>query len=220
VAESHTNTPNYFVVWRCVALVGMVLVFYTYVGRFVLPGDLLPLCLGDPQTAVDQTLFSSGSSFYFVSALSAIAALWLAASTLAESLRSGGCSAGFAWSSSLAAMAGIGLAGHQAADGLGCIIMVFYWWGFGLLWLFTNAVALWAWRTRSTVIARDWTIYSVGLAFVPVTALPQIPLWLLLETMDVHAAALTAVTSSFAAHYLIGQFCILELLETRSTAPA
>lgn len=207
-------------VLKWLAAVGAVMLLYNYVGRFVLPVDLWQPLLDQAQLATDHNMFNSGVVVHLVYALSAAAAAWFGAGTLGSLLHYGRSSNTYLVISVLCACAGIALSLHQKNAAIGGNIMPFFWWSFGLLWLATTAVHYNAWRKGASMVARDWGVYSVGLAFVPITALPQIPLWSLMPAMDIHEATLTAVTNSFAAHYVIAHFWLLEMVDSRATVSA
>ncbi|MEM7541710.1 MAG: hypothetical protein AAF384_08990 [Pseudomonadota bacterium] len=205
------------IVWRWGAAFGALLVVYVFAGRFVLPGDLWHGWLPVESRESERLQFASNPVLYWSYALSAAAAIWLGFSGLASIVRQGRVSGGFLAASSLAAVAGIGLATYQRDNALGGLTAVFYWWSFGAIWIFTNLVSAVAVRHGSPLVGRDWALYSVGLSLVPVSALPQMPLWVLLDSMTVDEAALTAFIASFAAHYVIAQYLILEVLDRKST---
>lgn len=199
--------------WRCVGVLGALLVAYVFAGRFLIADDLLALWLPAERINWDHASFDAGAVFYCAYGLAAAACIWFAASSLTTVIREGRLTGIYLWLSALTALAGVALSTHQQTGALGGQIMPFYWWALGLIWLFTNLVSVVAYRAGSTLVSRDWALYSVGLAFVPATALPQVPLWFMLDAMTLDQAMLTAVTSSFAAHYLIAHFVILEVLD-------
>jgi len=117
------------------------------------------------------------------------------------------------------------LAAARGADLPGGWPAMFYWWALAGLWSFAVLLALRAARAGRTLVARDWTVYSAALAWLPLSVIPQAPLWELLEVMDADTAMQTAVTLSFIGHYLIAHLAITRLLDRprqirgRSTMP-
>lgn len=71
-------------------------------------------------------------------------------------------------------------------------------------------------RNGSAVIVRDWTFYSYGMALLPLSIIPAIPLWHMLDAMDLDEAVITASTLSFAGHYLIAHFVLYEMIGRRA----
>lgn len=93
--------------------------------------------------------------------------------------------------------------------------VLFYWWALAGLWLFATVLALRAARAGHTLVARDWTLYSAGLAWLPLTVFPQASWWARLEVMDADTALQTAVTLSFIGHYLVVQVLIAQVLDRK-----
>ena len=71
-------------------------------------------------------------------------------------------------------------------------------------------------RNGSAVIVRDWIFYSYGMALLPLSIIPAIPLWPMRDAMDLDEAVITASTLSFAGDYLIAHFVLYEMIGRRA----
>jgi len=120
---------------------------------------------------------------------------------------------------SLASLAGAGsgVAMYLAigAGGIGADTMGFYWGGLALLWSGSIAMVYACRYVGKPLAVRDWTLYAVAMALIPLTMIPSLPLWPLLFDLDPGQTLMTAGTSSFAAHMLLAHYVIFEILERR-----
>lgn len=190
------------------AVAGAALVAMHHVLRFVLPDDPWALWLPSAQLAQDAAAFERHWPLALAYVLTVTLAMFTGIGAVRRALATGQASTGFMLAAAAAAVAGAALAGLNGANQPGQLTMVFYGWGLCLLWLLALARIGFAARAARMAVVRDWTMYAAALAFLPLSMLPAVPLWSLLESMDVHRATVTAATIAFAGQYLLAHLLV------------
>lgn len=193
---------------------------WRYAGRCaLLAGFVALVVLNGGHGAADATWFASAgwSRLVYV----AVSATALTTSLAAIAAAVAGRPAGRAFHAACLATA---LSGVLAAVASGARLpggwpLLCYWWALAGLWWFATGFAWHATRAGYLLVARDWTLYSAGLAWLPLTVAVQLPLWARVEVMTADSALQTAVTLSFIGHYLIVQVVIARVLD-RPRTPA
>ena len=202
-----------------VALVaGVAVLAFACVLRFVAPFEAITwLTPGDGAGAADG--FALAWPLFVLYALASASAMAASLDAVAAVARGRQVSWRFHTSCIAAAIAGGLLATARGADLPGGWPAMFYWWALAGLWSFAVLLALRAGRSGRALVARDWTVYSAALAWLPLSVIPQVPLWELLDVMDLDTAVQTAVTLSFIGHYLVAHLAITHLLDRPREMP-
>jgi len=186
-------------VGRILAISATLLVAMHHVLRFVLPSDPWTGFLPAEQAAVDAATFARCWPLAIVYVVANAVAMLHGVRAFGTALRGERVAPTFFIAAAIAALSGGALASWTGPGLLGGTTVLYYWWGLAMLWLLAIARA----QSRKAAVARDWTLYAIALAFLPATVLPGIPLWQTLDALDFEQAVITAVTMSFAAHYLL-----------------
>jgi len=203
---------------RLALTAGIVVVGLVYVGRFALPGDAWPW-FPSARTTTDAALFESAWVAFVLYALASAAAMTTSLNVVAAAVAGERVGRSFHLACVATAVSGAAFATVCGARLPGGWPVLFYWWALAGLWIFATAFAIRAARAGRSLVARDWTLYSAALAWLPLTVLPQAPLWAQLDVMDADTAMQTAVTLSFIGHYLFTHIVITRVLD-RAPAPA
>lgn len=192
------RTP-WLAIGQILAISAALLVAMHHVLRFLLPADPWNALLPPEQLAADVETFARCWPLAIVYVVSSAIAMLRGVRAAGPALRGERVAPGFYVAAASAALSGAALASWTGPGLLGGTTVLYYWWGLAALWLLAILRA----QSHNTAVARDWTLYAVALAFLPATVLPGIPLWQTLDALNLEQAVITAVTMSFAAHYLL-----------------
>lgn len=213
---ANASTDRIAIGWRraayTVAAAASLLVAMHHVLRFVLPSDPWQLWLTPEQLRNDAEIFRRTWPLATVYTAASGVAMLSGIGAARAALRQTPTSDVFFGAAAVAAISGALLASWSGAGLLGGATLHVYWWALAGLWLLAILRA----RSGPPVVARDWTLYTVALAFLPATVLPGIPLWQTLGALDNQQAVITAVTLSFAAHYLLAHYYLYEVARRRT----
>ena len=197
--------------WLALAA-GCALVAWAYVGRFTWPARQGSWLSATP-SAAEVALFNSAWAVLVLYALASVAAMAASLNAIAAAVVGAKAGPAFHLACLVAAASGALFASVSGAHLPGGWPVLFYWWALAGLWILASLTAISAARSGRDRVARDWTLYSAALAWLPLTVIPQVPLWVQLNVMDADSAVQTAVTLSFIAHYLIVHLVINRVLD-------
>lgn len=197
---------------RLALLLGFAVVSVFYVGRFAWPADAWQWYAG-AQSMTDAAVFESAWVVFVLYALASAAAMRTSLNAVAAAVAGKPVGRPFHLACIAAAVSGAALASACGARVPGGWPVLFYWWALAGLWIFAITLARRAARAERALVARDWTLYSAALAWLPLTVIPQAPLWAQLTVMDADTAMQTAVTLSFIGHYLFTHLVITRVLD-------
>lgn len=197
---------------RCALAVGVALVCRVYVGPFVWPAAGWQWLVAAP-SVTDNALLESGWVAFVPYALASAVAMRASLDAIAAAAAGVRAGLSFHLACVAAAVTGAFLATAFGARLPGGWPVLSYWWAMAGLWIFATMSAIRAERADRSRVARDWTLYSAALAWLPLTVIPQVPLWAQFALMDDDTAMQTAVTLSFIGHYLITHVAITRVLD-------
>ena len=197
---------------RIALAAGVAVVSLVYVGHFAWPAAGWQWYAG-AQAVADTALFESRWAAFVLYALASAAAMSTSLNAIAAAVAGERAGRPFHLACVAAAVSGAFLASACGARLPGGWPVLSYWWALAGLWIFATMFAIRADRAARTLVARDWTLYSAALAWLPLTVIPQVPLWAQFTVMDDDTAMQTAVTLSFIGHYLITHFVITCVLD-------
>ena len=148
-----------------------------------------------------------------------VVTLWFAPKALENAQNKGVNTLRFSIGCVITAVAGLAMSLVIGDNGVGGTVIHFYWGGLALIWTASIAMAHLSEKLAKPLAVRDWVVYSLAMALIPLTLVPSVPLWSLMFTLDPHESILTATTSSFAAHFLVAHYVIFEILDRRKSKP-
>lgn len=199
---------------RIAGLVGTGVVTSQYLLRFLTGIDLWHGLLDAELQSRERAVFLANWWWFVAYVMAAGTALMLGPRAMVSVLSGRPAAPAFFAACVGAALAGAAMSLAGGGRGVGGVTLQFYWLGLCVLWSVFVAMACWAGRW-SPAIRRDWTLYCYALALLPLSTVPAVPLWVALAGLDVHAAAVTAVTLAFPGHLLAAHFLIVEVLDRR-----
>lgn len=175
----------------------------------------LHLAMVAPSGSAEALAFTNSKPIFIAYIVALAAAVYLGPNAVRQSIAQFRVSIGFSLACIACALAGVGMSIAVGPSGVGGEVIIFYWAGLALIWIASVAMIHVCDKLGKNAGLRDWTIYVYAMCLLPLTIIPGLSMWPWLFDLTPQEILLTAVTASFAAHFVIAHYLIFEVLERR-----